>query len=84
MGKVQRGDITTDKHKEILKGILSKNNMIVHNDGQTTRRAKSSVIDRVIRSATLSSTVASCDTLTHEVIRSDHGIIFNIHIKMTN
>ena len=55
------GNSNTDKHGEILEGILSKNNMIVHNDGQPTRRGKSSVIDLVITSGTLSSTVASCD-----------------------
>ena len=66
------GNLTTDKHGEILEGMLSKNNLIVHNDGQPTRRGKSSIIDLIISSSTLSNVVASCDTLSHEVVRSDH------------
>ena len=79
------GNSNADKHGEILEGILSKNNMIVHNDGQPTRRGKSSVIDLVITSATLSSTVASCDTLTHEVVRSNHvAILTELAINKTS
>ena len=79
------GNLTTDKHGEIMEGILSKNNMIVHNDGQPTMCGKSSVIDLIITSATLSSTVASCDTLTYEIVRSDHiAILTDLAIDKKN
>ena len=59
--------------------------MIVHNIGQPSRRGKSKVIDLVITSATHSSTVASCDTLAHEMIRSDHvAILTELTINKTS
>ena len=59
--------------------------MIAHNDGQPTRRGKSSVIDLIITPATLICTVTSCDTPTHEVVRSDHiAILTELAIDTTN
>ena len=63
---------TTDRHGEIIGDMLAANRLLVHNDGQLTRRGGPSVIDLTITSTALENLVTSCSTLTHESVRSDH------------
>ena len=55
---------------------MTKCDLVVHNDGQQTRRQNNTVIDLVPTSAPLAHLISSCCTLTHEKVRSDHVPIF--------
>ena len=66
---------TVDRHGELIEEMLTQNKLLVHNDEQPTRKGGQSVIDIIMTSATFWSSVISCDTLTHEAVRSDHIVI---------
>ena len=71
----------TDENGRIVENILTDCNMVTHNDGQATRQNSNSIIDLIITDAGLSTYVKSCDTLSHENVRSDHiAIISDIAI----
>ena len=46
--------------------------LVIHNDGQRTRRQNNNVIDLVLTSAPLTHLISFCCTLTHEKVTSDH------------
>ena len=52
--------------------MLTKQNMICVNDCLPTRRNSDSIIDLVLMSSEFQKHLTSCNTLTHESIRSDH------------
>ena len=61
---------------DILEDLISRCDLIFHNDGQQTRRNNNTVIDLILTSASPSHLVSSCCTLTHEKVRSDHIPIY--------
>ena len=77
-------DPVCNESGEVLEQLMTKCDIVVHNDGQQTRRQNNTVIDLVLTSAPLTDLVSSCCTLTHEKVRSDHVPIFfeGISIKM--
>lgn len=56
----------------LLEGFLYETGIVCMNDGQPTRRASDSVIDLYLVSPKLVQHVESCQTLSHENVRSDH------------
>ena len=68
---------TSDRHGDLIEDMLAHNRLIIHNDGQPTRRGGQSVIDLVITSADIAILVKDCSTLTHESVRSDHIAILS-------
>ena len=74
---------TTDRHDEIVEDMLTTNRLLIHNDGQPTRRGTQSVIDLIITSTDMENLISSCSTLTHETVRSDHiPIITDINVDI--
>lgn len=61
----------SNKAGELIENMLTKQNICV-NDCQPTRRNSDSVIDLVLTSSEFQKHLTSCNTLTHESIRSDH------------
>ncbi|CAG2214330.1 unnamed protein product [Mytilus edulis] len=61
--------------------MLTKQDMICINDGQPTRRNSDSVIDLMLMNSNFQHNMISCDTLSHETIRSDHiSILTNLRV----
>ena len=59
---------------------LRRTGLICINDGQPSRRQSDSVIDLLIVSRRVVPEVAMCETLSHEVIRSDHiGVLLDVY-----
>ena len=71
-------NIKANKSGELIEQMLTKQNMICLNDGQPTRRNSTSVIDLVLTSAQFQKCITSCDTLTHDTIKSDHISILTV------
>ncbi|MEW8548508.1 MAG: reverse transcriptase domain-containing protein, partial [Candidatus Thiodiazotropha sp.] len=69
-------DPVCNESGDILEDLMTKCDLIIHNDGQQTRRNNNTVIDLILTSASLSHLVSSCCTLTHEKVRSDHIPIY--------
>ena len=77
-GKSQEwNNSTSDRHGDLIEDMLAINRLIIHNDGQPTRRGGQSVIDLIITSAGIGTLVKDCSTLTHESVRSDHIAILS-------
>lgn len=72
---------TQNKSGEVVEQMISNTNLICVNDGQPTRRKSDSVIDIVLISPNLAHMMESCDTLTHEQVKSDHiAVLLNIDV----
>ena len=60
----------------ILEDYINRTGLLCINDGRPTRRQSDSVIDLFI----VSPRVAMCETMSHEVIRSDHiGVLLDVY-----
>ncbi|CAG2202636.1 unnamed protein product [Mytilus edulis] len=74
-------NIKTNKAGELIENMLTKQDMICINDGQPTRRNSDSVIDLMLMNSNFQHNMISCDTLSHETIRSDHiSILTNLRV----
>ena len=74
---------TSDRHGELIEDMFANNRLIIHNDGQPTRRGGQSVIDLIITSADIAPLVKDLSTLTHESVRSDHiAILSEIYVDV--
>ena len=72
----------SNKAGELIENMLTKQNLICVNDCQPTRRNSNSVIDLVLMSSKFQKDLISCNTLTHESIRSDHiSVLTDISIR---
>ena len=63
-----------------MEDYLHRSGLICINDGKPTRRQSDSVIDLFIVSPRVVPEVAICETMSHEVIRSDHiGVLLQVY-----
>ena len=71
-----------NKAGELIENMITKHDMICVNDGQPTRRNTDSVIDLFLMNSEFQQFLTSCDTLTHENIRSDHiSVLMNMKVS---
>ena len=64
----------------LLEDYMNRTGLICINDGQPTRRQSDSVIDLFIVSPKVIPEVAMCETMSQEVIRSDHiGVLLDVY-----
>jgi len=61
-----------NRHGELLEQCMSNSNLICVNDGQATRRESKSIIDLFLVSRNIYNNVRTCETLSHEKVKSDH------------
>ncbi|MEW8547197.1 MAG: endonuclease/exonuclease/phosphatase family protein, partial [Candidatus Thiodiazotropha sp.] len=66
------GNSTSNTAGNILEACMHELQLCCLNDDQPTRRYSDSIIDLFIVSPSVLTKCASCETLTHEYVRSDH------------